>query len=68
MTGFESVSEIDIAAPPTEVWAALTDGERFGRAMFGTEVVTLRMQSVGGAEPTAGLPLPLDATAARVVR
>ena len=35
---------------------------------FGTEVVTLRMQSVGGAEPTAGLPLPLDATAARVVR
>lgn len=40
MTGFESVSEIDIAATPDEVWAVLTDNDRFGRAMFGTEVVT----------------------------
>jgi len=40
MTGFDSVSEIDIAATPDEVWAALTDSERFGQAMFGTEVIT----------------------------
>jgi uncharacterized protein YndB with AHSA1/START domain len=40
MTGFESVSEIDIAATPEKVWAALTDNDSFGQAMFGTEVVT----------------------------
>ena len=40
MTGYESTSEIDIAAQPDQVWAALTDNARFGEAMFGTEVVT----------------------------
>jgi uncharacterized protein YndB with AHSA1/START domain len=40
MTGFASVSRIDISAPPEEVWAALTDAESFGKAMFDTEVVT----------------------------
>jgi uncharacterized protein YndB with AHSA1/START domain len=40
MTGYESTSEIDIAAQPDEVWSALTDNARFGDAMFGTEVVT----------------------------
>jgi uncharacterized protein YndB with AHSA1/START domain len=40
MAGYESVSETTIASSPEEVWAALTDNDRFGEAMFGTEVVT----------------------------
>ena len=40
MSGYESVSEIDIAASPDEVFAALTDSAKFGQAMFGTDVDT----------------------------
>jgi uncharacterized protein YndB with AHSA1/START domain len=40
MTGYESVSQIDIAADRESVWAALTDSARFGEAMFGTQVDT----------------------------
>ena len=40
MNGYESVSTIDIAADPSDVWAALTNNDSFGEAMFGTQVVT----------------------------
>jgi uncharacterized protein YndB with AHSA1/START domain len=38
--GHIAESEIDIAAPPTEVWAALTDVGTLGEVMFGSEVET----------------------------
>ena len=40
MSGYESISETTIAATPEQVWAALTDNDRLGRAMFGSEIVT----------------------------
>jgi uncharacterized protein YndB with AHSA1/START domain len=40
MTGYESVSAIDIGADRETVWEALTDSARLGEAMFGTQIDT----------------------------
>jgi uncharacterized protein YndB with AHSA1/START domain len=40
MSGYDSISTIDIAATPEAVWAVLSDAESLGRVMFGSEVVT----------------------------
>jgi uncharacterized protein YndB with AHSA1/START domain len=40
MTGIVATAEIDIAAPPTDVWAALTEPAQIKRYMFGSTVET----------------------------
>ncbi|MBM9468939.1 SRPBCC family protein [Nakamurella leprariae] len=40
MTGHVATAEIDIQAPPSAVWAALTEPEAVKQAMFGAEVDT----------------------------
>jgi uncharacterized protein YndB with AHSA1/START domain len=40
MTGFEATAEVDIAAPPERVWAALTDPAQVKQYFFGAEVDT----------------------------
>jgi uncharacterized protein YndB with AHSA1/START domain len=37
---FVATAETDIAAPPSKVWAALTDPEQIKDYMFGSQVVT----------------------------
>src|ERR671912_48383 len=38
MTGLLASADIDISAPPEQVWAALTDPKEIARYMFGTSV------------------------------
>lgn len=40
MTGIVATAEVDVAAPPQVVWAALTDPEQVKQYMFGTELET----------------------------
>lgn len=40
MTGIESTADLEIAASPEDVWSILTDNDRFGEVMFGSEIVT----------------------------
>ncbi|MFE3445215.1 SRPBCC domain-containing protein [Nocardia sp. NPDC059180] len=40
MTGYVATADIDIAASPKQVWAALTDPEQIRRFMFGADVRT----------------------------
>jgi uncharacterized protein YndB with AHSA1/START domain len=40
MTGIVATAEVDVAASPQVVWAALTDPEQVKQYMFGTELET----------------------------
>ncbi|MFL6100287.1 MAG: SRPBCC domain-containing protein [Actinomycetales bacterium] len=40
MAGIVATAEVDVAAPPEAVWAALTDPEQVKQYMFGTELET----------------------------
>jgi uncharacterized protein YndB with AHSA1/START domain len=40
VTGCVATADIEIHAPPTKVWSALTDPEQIKQYMFGSQVVT----------------------------
>jgi uncharacterized protein YndB with AHSA1/START domain len=40
VTDYVATAEIEIDAPPTKVWSALTDPDQIKQYMFGSEVVT----------------------------
>jgi uncharacterized protein YndB with AHSA1/START domain len=40
MTGFTATAEVDVAAAPDRVWAALTDPEQIAGYMYGSRVET----------------------------
>lgn len=40
MTGIDATAQLDIAASPDQIWNIMTDNEKFGEVMFGSEIVT----------------------------